>query len=81
MLIQIQQLCRPDGALEMVHFSPATKISPLWGSMIAVIFLFHFTKSISISNVIPQIFLLIRKNACTFNIQGLPSCTGGRHLP
>ena len=30
----------------------------LWGSMIAVIFQFHFTKSISISNVIPQIFLL-----------------------
>ena len=43
MLLQIQQLCRPDGALKMVRFSPATKISPQWGSMIAVIsqFLFH----------------------------------------
>jgi len=38
MLRQVQKPCRPDGSLKMVCFYPATKISPLRGFKIAMIF-------------------------------------------
>ena len=42
MLRQVQKPCRPDGALKMVCFYPATKISPLRGFKIAMIFQIPF---------------------------------------
>ncbi len=45
MLRQVQQPFRPDGALKMVRFSRATKISPPWGFKIAVIFQDSFSQS------------------------------------
>ena len=42
MLRQVQKPCRPDGALEMVPFYPATKISPQRGFKIAMIFQIQF---------------------------------------
>ncbi len=53
---QDQQPCRPYGALEMVRFSLATKISPQWGSTFAGIFPGSFSlRRFTISHNPPEI--------------------------